>query len=220
MSEYQVVQSYHRSSYLGDITFGMQRVRAGMKNGRALWEFAYPRAYDRAVTTASRAHSVPEEMIWGIMRAESNFKYDAQSPVGARGLMQLMPFTSLKVADLLSIKNFDVTTLVQPEVNIKFGTRYLARLMDQFQGSLPLVAASYNAGPHRVQSWLKSFGLLDMDEFVEHIPFIETRNYVKRVMRNYQIYENLYSPGGESKKSLKWLVRPVNVKAKPSNEVW
>lgn len=220
MGEYQSVQSYHRSSYLGDITFGMQRVRAGMKNGRILWEFAYPRAYDKAVAVASRNYSVPEEMIWGIMRAESNFKYDAQSPVGARGLMQLMPFTSLKVADLLAIKAFDVTSLVQPEVNIKFGTRYLSRLMEQFQGSLPLVAASYNAGPHRAQSWLKSFGLLDMDEFIEHIPFIETRNYVKRVMRNCQIYELLYAQGNEPKRSMKWLIKPVNVKARASTEVW
>ena len=220
MGEYQSVQSYHRSSYLGEITFGMQRVRAGMKNGRTLWEFAYPRAYEKAVSAASRSFAVPEEMVWGIMRAESNFKYDAQSPVGARGLMQLMPFTSKNVADLLSVKNFEVTTLVQPEVNIKFGTRYLSRLMEQFQGSLPIVAASYNAGPHRAQSWLKSFGLLEMDEFIEHIPFIETRNYVKRVMRNYQIYELLYSQGAEPKRSMKWLIKPVNVKARASTEVW
>lgn len=219
MSEYQVVQSFHRSSYLGDVTFGMQRIRNGMKNGKVLWEFAYPRAYEKSVSSGSKNYSVPEEMIWGIMRAESHFNSDAQSPVGARGLMQLMPFTSLKVADLMQLKQFDVTTLLQPEVNIKLGSRYLSRLMQQFQGSLPLTAASYNAGPHRVQSWLKSFGLLDMDEFIEHIPFIETRNYVKRVMRNYQIYEILYG-GGEAHRTMKWMVKPVNVKAVPSNEVW
>ena len=98
--------------------------------------------------------------------------------------------------------------------------RYLQRLMEKFSGNVPLAAASYNAGPHRVQAWLQNFGSLDMDEFVEHIPFVETRNYVKKVVRNYQIYNLLYDGGGQS---LAWLIKPVGVTLKDSavsTEVW
>jgi soluble lytic murein transglycosylase len=222
MSEYQMVRSYHRSSYIGEIYFNQARMRQGIQGARNYWEFAYPRAYEGVVTTSAKSLSVPEELVWGIMRAESHYRQDAQSSVGAMGLMQLMPYTSRKVASLMGISSFQVRQLLDPDTNIRLGARYLQRLLEKFQGSVPLVAASYNAGPHRVSGWLKSFGQLDMDEFIEHVPFVETRNYVKRVVRNYQIYNLLYGNPGQAR-SMKWLVRPVNVPAMDglsSREVW
>lgn len=221
MAEYAQVENFYRSSYIGDLGFGSQRLRGGLRGeSRMFWEHAYPKAWSGAVSQSSRATSVPEELIWGIMRAESHYRSDAHSPVGALGLMQIMPFTGRQVASLLSINTFESKSLLEPDVNIRLGSRYLQRLLEKFSGSIPLVAAGYNAGPHRVHAWVRNFGTLDMDEFVEHIPFIETRNYVKKVVRNYQIYSLLYSGGGHS---LRWLIQPVGVRVDdrvPTREVW
>lgn len=221
MTEYAALGSYERSSYLGEVGFGTARLRTGLKGeSRQYWEYAYPRAWDAAVQKASRSTSVSQELIWSIMRAESHFRFDAQSPVGALGLMQVMPFTGRKVADLLEMKDFDVKTLLIPETNIRLGSRYLQRLVEKFEGKVPLVAASYNAGPHRVYAWIRNFGTLDMDEFIEHIPFVETRNYVKRVARNFQIYGLLYR--GRTR-SMDMLIQPVGIRLgepPPRYEIW
>lgn len=224
MQEYKSLGNYNRSSYLGETAFGMQRLRGGMQKERALWEITYPRAFAPAVAAAAKESDVPEELVWSIMRAESHYRPEAYSSVGAIGLMQMMPFTGKKVSELLGLsgatREFDPRSLMRPEFNIRLGARYLRRLSDAFQGSIPLVAAGYNAGPHRVQSWLASFGLLEMDEFIEHIPFVETRNYTKRVVRNFQIYELLY---GNSKRSMTWLAQPVAAKRNSghvSRESW
>ena len=221
MTEYAAVKSYERSSFIGEVGFGAARLRTGLKGeSRLYWEFAYPRAWDNAVQQASRSTSVPEELIWGIMRAESHFRFDAQSPVGALGLMQVMPFTARKVADLMNLKSFDTRSLLVPETNIRLGSRYLQRLVEKFSGKVPLVAAGYNAGPHRVNAWVRNFGTLDMDEFIEHIPYVETRNYVKRVVRNCQIYGLLYQG---SSQAMSWLIQPVGVRVKDAtavHEIW
>lgn len=227
MSEYALVKNFERSSYLGEMGFGAARLRTGLRGeSRLYWEFAYPRAWEPTVLQASRTTSVPEEMIWGIMRAESHYRSDVQSPVGALGLMQLMPFTGRKVAELLTAnastnsKTFETRSLLDPDTNIRLGSRYLQRLFEKFSGKVPLVAGAYNAGPHRVYAWVRNFGTLDMDEFIEHIPYIETRNYVKRVARNFQIYSLLYRGNAQS---MKWLIQPVGVQVnepQPSKEVW
>ncbi len=193
MSEYTKVGYYHRASYIAQIQFGGQRASLGMEGGRSLWEFAYPQAYSEHVTSFSKKFEVPTELVWGIMRAESQYRRDAISPVGALGLMQVMPFTGHKVASLIGDKSFSANKLLEPETAIKMGSRYLKRMMDTFQNTIPLVAAGYNAGPHRVKTWLANFGNLETDEFIEHIPFLETRNYVKRVMSNCQVYSDLYN---------------------------
>lgn len=220
MTEYAAIHSYERSSYIAEVGFGTARLRTGLVGeSRQYWEQAYPRAWDSAVRQASRATSVPEELIWSIMRAESHFRFDAQSPVGALGLMQVMPFTGRQVADLMNLKEFEVRSLLVPETNIRLGSRYLQRLMEKFDRKVPLVAAGYNAGPHRVYAWIRNFGTLDMDEFIEHIPFVETRNYVKRVARNYQIYGLLYRGSAQ----MDTLIQPVGIRFEesfPIHEIW
>lgn len=114
------------------------------------------------------------------------------SPAGALGLMQIMPRTARRMTEKLGIKNFSSEQLLDPPLAIHIGTAYLKRLLGQFNQSAPLAAAAYNAGPHRVISWIRSFGSLQMDEFIEHIPFQETRNYVKKVVSNQQAYSHLY----------------------------
>ncbi|NJL25020.1 MAG: lytic transglycosylase domain-containing protein [Calothrix sp. SM1_5_4] len=102
----------------------------------------------------------------------------------------------------------DTADLLKPEINIRLGTQYLARLQQMFKGQLPLVAAAYNAGPHRVENWLMNFGHLETDEFVEHIPFLETRNYVKKVVRNHTFYRRLYA---KDQKPVEFLAKGLGV---------
>ena len=128
-----------------------------------------------------------------VIRQESAFDREAASPVGARGLMQLMPATATAVARRLG-ERVDLAALtVDPSYNMRLGSAYLASVLEQFGGSLPLAAAGYNAGPHRVTDWLAAngdprAGGVDLVDWIELIPFTETRNYVQRVMENAEIF--------------------------------
>ena len=218
---YETILSYNRSSYIAQIHFSKDRHRkGGLKDAEGLWKSAYPRAFEQEVNHFSRQFGIEKEFIWGLMRAESRYKQDISSPVGARGLMQLMPHTATQVSRLLGDESFDPSLLVLPEVNIRLGTRYLQRLSKKFKGQLPLMAAGYNAGPHRVESWLSTFGHLEMDEFIEHIPFVETRKYVKKVTRNYGVYRALYNGNVAP---LAWLPESITIPpgTRPvSRETW
>ena len=132
-----------------------------------------------------------------VMRQESGFDPDAASPAGARGLMQVMPATAAAVARRTSD---DPASLAEPAVNMRLGTAYLAGLLAQFGGSLPLAAAAYNAGPSRVAEWLAANGdprsdPADIVDWIELIPFSETRNYVQRVMENVEVYRGHTAAG-------------------------
>ncbi len=128
-----------------------------------------------------------------IIRQESNFDVGAISPSGARGLMQLMPFTAKAVAKKLGRPVSIPTLTIDAQENMLLGTSYLQEVLDRFGGSLPLAAAAYNAGPHRVDQWLADNGDprangVAMTDWLELIPFAETRNYVQRVLENAVIY--------------------------------
>lgn len=202
MSEYEAVSNYHRSSYIGQVYFGKQRADLGIEQARGIWESTFPKAYAQFVLKYSKQFDIPSELVWAIMRAESQYKKDVISPVGALGLMQVMPSTGRRIASMLNESDFQPSQLLEPDTGIRIGARYLQRLMKKFEGAVPLVAAGYNAGPHRVKTWLSSFGFLELDEFIEHIPFLETRNYVKKVVANYQTYNYLYGKKTESLASL------------------
>lgn len=220
MESYDKIGSYNRSVYISEIFFSTDRSR-GLQNARDVWQWNFPRAFEKPVTEYSDAFGISRDLAWSIMRAESRYFPEAISPVGARGLMQIMPYTAEQISKLLSDGNYKRESLIDPDMNIRYGTRYLSRLQRQFEGQIPLVAAAYNAGPHRVYSWLNTFGNLDMDEFIEHIPFVETRNYVKKVLRHYIVYRGLYSP--ESEEKLTWITQPVPVRvtSRPSpRENW
>ncbi len=206
---YENLGFYHRALAISDVFFSGERHQGGFGGAKALWETSYPRAFRDNVESFANQFSVAPELVWSIMRAESHFKPDVMSPVGARGLLQLMPNTAQQVARMLGREDpIPLVELLNPDLNIKLGSRYLLRLSTKFKSSLPLVAAAYNAGPHRVANWLINFGHLEMDEFIEHIPFFETRNYVKKVTRNFATYRGLYAG---DQRELAWLARPVPV---------
>jgi soluble lytic murein transglycosylase len=132
----------------------------------------------------------------GIMRQESSFDVGAVSPSGARGLMQLMPVTATTVAKQIGVGNSLVSLTSDPAHNMRLGSAYLEEMLQHFGGSLPLAVAAYNAGPQRVGQWLAENGdpraitgqHVDMLDWIEEIPFEETRNYVQRVLENVTVY--------------------------------
>lgn len=205
---YEKLAAYHRSSRISELRFGMERERLGYKGAEMLWKSMFPKAYDKEVLKEAKSQGIEPEWIWSIMRAESHYKPDVISPVGAKGLMQIMPFTAQNLARLRGDKKFDVQDLFVPETNIALGSQYLARLGKTFSNSFPVVAASYNAGPHRVKGWLMNFGHLEVDEFIEHIPFLETRNYVKKVLKNQHFYHALYD---QKLAPPAWIIQPLGV---------
>lgn len=220
ISQYQAIESYNRSSYVGYVVLGNERTKKGIEGAKDLWEASFPQAYQPSVKTAASDFSVPTNFVWSIIRAESQFKSDAKSPTGAQGLMQVMPNTAKQVARMLKESSFHVDQLTDPATNIRIGTRYLGKLIKKFSNQLPLVAAAYNAGPHRVDGWLMTFGALDTDEFVEHIPFFETREYVKKVIGNYYNYDHIY---GGKETTMAGLTAPVGVKGNTLSafrEIW
>ena len=174
---------------LPDLAVAIAR-RAG-SNGVVMTEAGWPLA------ASPPAGSVEPALALALIRQESNFNTDAQSPVGARGLMQLMPATAQNVVRHLDGGLVNLAALTtDPAYNMRLGTAYLGTLMDQFGGAIPLAVAGYNAGPARVAEWLGVNGEpgaagLDMIDWIELIPFNETRNYVQRVLENVVIYRAL-----------------------------
>jgi soluble lytic murein transglycosylase len=170
------------------------------------WECAYPTPFtddmrEDALPSAPHAEGgsvgagLPTDDIlaYAVMRQESNFDPDALSPAHAVGLMQLLPETARVVAGELHVP-YDDARLTQPSFNMALGTRYLADLGEKFEerpSKLPLVVAAYNAGDEAVTRWLSRVPKMDIDEFVERIPYVETRGYVARVMGNWAHYEYL-----------------------------
>ncbi len=111
--------------------------------------------------------------------------------------MQLIPPTGQKAARELKIRRFTADQLFDPKLNVQLGSWYLAKLLEEFGGKVHLALAAYNAGPHMVRKWLAGANAVSDDEFVENIPYAETRNYVIRVLTSVQVYRFLYCPPGK-----------------------
>lgn len=152
---------------------------------------SYPLAYRDIVTKYSSSQRLSPSLVYSLIRAESQFNANAVSPVGARGLMQLMPATAKAVDNGSRAKNAAVL-LGQPEYNIRLGTRHLKDLLKYHNGNLVSAIAAYNAGSTAVERWRKAFGNLREDEFIENIPYAETREYVKKVLSTADLYDQLY----------------------------
>ncbi len=144
------------------------------------YDLLYPRPFDADVRSASRRTGLPEELIYAIIRQESLFRPDAASNAGAIGLMQLLPETARVTARRAGLPVPTSAQLTIPAVNIPLGSEFLASLVQRFDGETALAAAGYNAGPNAARRWLPA-DPMDLDVWVENIPFNETRAYVQRV---------------------------------------
>ena len=135
--------------------------------------------------------SVRPALVYSIMREESGYRPEVVSPVGARGLLQIMRETGAQLAGRSGRETFDPADLFDPRTNIELGSFYLTELNRLFPKQLSASIASYNAGPHVVTDWVADDARPD-DEWVESIPYSQTMTYVKRVMRSLQAYQLLY----------------------------
>jgi len=157
---------------------------------RWAWECAFPRPYADDVRDAERAEKLPVGLLWAVMRQESAFDPDAVSPARAVGLMQLMPDTARPVAEELGLPHDDAR-LTSPSYAIRVGARVLRDLLDRFHGDVPLAVAAYNGGADSIERWEGRAPGMQLDTFVERIPYKETRDYVARVMGNLARYAYL-----------------------------
>jgi soluble lytic murein transglycosylase len=170
-------------------------VRAPTLASRWAWECLYPSPFGPLVRDVTARDRLPAELIYAIMRQESGFRPRVVSPVGAIGLLQIMPATGRQLAAKAGVA-LDEGALERPAINVDLGSRYMANLLSIWKGHIPLMVASYNAGPHAVSRWVQRWGHLPVDVWAARIPYAETRQYVARVMGNLARYT--YLTGGEA----------------------
>jgi soluble lytic murein transglycosylase len=171
----------------------VRAAKIAARTGTATYRAGYP-------TMTLPPLATEDALIHAVTRQESEFYPRAVSRAGARGLMQLMPATARQVSRQQKLR-YRRSKLFDPDYNIRLGAAYLDEQLSRFGGSYIMAVAAYNAGPHRVQRWIKTFGdprsdKVDAIDWVESIPFTETRNYVQRVMENLQIFRDRLSKNG------------------------
>jgi soluble lytic murein transglycosylase len=159
---------------------------------RAYWEALFPQAYWDDLKKFSTSNGLDPYLVASLVRQESEFNPVAVSRANAVGLMQLLPRTGKLVAKQEKLKGYVPSQLYTPTVNLQLGTRYFRGMVDQFGGTFEYALAAYNAGSDRVEDWLGQGKYRDAPEFVESIPFTETREYVQAIVRNAGVYKQLY----------------------------
>jgi soluble lytic murein transglycosylase len=185
---------YHHSLRLLRLYFQDVMEKGGDDVPKSFWEQAYPSHFLEWVKRQAPAGTADPYLVAAVSREESGFDPKAVSKVGALGLMQLMPFTGEWVSKRIGLKSFSPDLLLDGAVNVQLGAWYLQHLIEQFNGNVVLAVASYNAGPEAVGRWAEK-GATDRDEFIESIPYNETRYFTKRVLRSYNEYRRI---GGET----------------------
>ena len=178
-------------------------------------EQRFPMPFKAGVLARAQSIGLEPAYVYGLIRQESRFVMDARSVVGASGLMQVMPATAKWTAKKIGINDFTPAKLTDRDTNIAIGTGYLKLVLDTFQGSMPLAAAAYNAGPSRARAWRGASGapVLEAAIWAENIPFNETRDYVKKVLSNTTLYAALISGQPQSIKARLGSVGPLEATA-------
>lgn len=176
----------------GGPSLGVATAKRAMRNGYALFSHAYP-TIPLPGWRAGSPEPVDPALVLAMIRQESEFDLKAVSPSGARGLMQLMPGTAKLVANRIDLAYSPGRLTSDPGYNIELGRAYLSSLLQSFDGSYVLAFAAYNAGPGRVRSWLATYGDprkgdVDIVDWIEVLPYEETRNYVQRAIENMWVY--------------------------------
>jgi soluble lytic murein transglycosylase len=193
---YREAGDYYRSVSLARKNFPLKSTGETSSGNHGIYQrLAYPFGHPDLVNRYSQNRNLDPALLSAVILEESRFNAGAVSVAGARGLMQVMPGTGRKIAQQIRVSPFSETLLFDPETNIRMGSWYLAGLLDEFGGKESFALAAYNAGPHVLREWLAQKGpTVREDEFVESIPYAETRNYVIRVLSSAQMYRMLYRP--------------------------
>jgi soluble lytic murein transglycosylase len=159
---------------------------------RPVWEGLFPRPFWGELKQDAAANRLDPHLVASLIRQESEFNPSAISRANAMGLMQLLPSVGKGLAKEMKIKHFSSDELLVANTNLQLGTRYFRHMVDHYDGQVEYALAAYNAGEDRVDDWRKNGNFTDVEEFVESIPFTETREYVQAIMRNAIIYKLLY----------------------------
>lgn len=152
----------------------------------------YPTKYSEYVYKYAEEYEVDPILVFAIIKAESNFNPNVVSSSNAIGLMQLMDATAEEIASKLDITFMKKASLYNPELNIQLGTKYFSNLMKQYEDNYLLALTAYNAGIGNVQKWIEQGIIKEDGSDIENIPFKETNNYVRKIVRDYNIYKELY----------------------------
>ena len=149
----------------------------------------YKKEYSEYVSKYSQEYGVEEDLVYAIIKAESNFESDAVSNKNAQGLMQLMYSTAEEVAEKNGIELTE-ENILDPEININIGTKYISELLEKYE-CMEVALAAYNAGSGNVDKWIKDGVIKSDGSDIENIPFKETNTYVRKIMRDYKIYQEI-----------------------------
>lgn len=172
------------------ILFGVFRIQD------MVLKMIYPQKYAELVNQYAEENDLDPLLVFAIIKAESNFDEDVISNSGAVGLMQLMESTAQEMADDLAIEIPTKESLFDPELNIQIGTYYFAYLLGIYEGNIYLALTAYNAGIGNVNTWIEEGTIREDGSDIENIPYKETNNYVRKIVRDYRIYQDLYEGGG------------------------
>ena len=151
----------------------------------------YPLKYSEYVEKYAKEYNIDKYMVYAIIKAESNFNENAKSSSDAIGLMQIMEITAIETARKMDLEVTE-EDLFKPDLNINIGLKYFTYLLNQYNNNYPLALIAYNAGIGTVDNWIEK-GIIKSDgSDIENIPYKETNNYVRKILRDYKIYEKLY----------------------------
>lgn len=151
----------------------------------------YPLKYSEYIDKYAEEYNIDKYLVYAIIKAESNFKEDAKSTSNAVGLMQIMEATAIETANKMDL-NVAKEDLFEPELNIKIGLKYFTNLLKKYNDNYNLAIIAYNAGIGNVDKWIREGTIKPDGTDIENVPFKETNNYVRKILRDYDIYRELY----------------------------
>ena len=158
--------------------------------GEKMMKIMYSKKYENLVVIYSEKYQVDSDLIFALIKAESNFEPNAESHRGAKGLMQLMYSTAEDISKRIGIE-LNEDNILEPDININLGTKYISMLIQKYN-NINLALAAYNAGSGNVDGWIEKGTLKSDGSDIENVPFTETNNYVRKILRDYEIYKNIY----------------------------
>ena len=161
-----------------------------LKIQNVILKIIYPIRYEAEVSRYAEEYEVDKYLIYALIKAESNFDENATSRKGAKGLMQLMYDTAVEVAKTIDMEITE-DKLLEPDININIGTKYISILINNYQ-NIEVALSAYNAGSGNVDSWISQGTIKADGSDIENIPYKETNNYVRKILRDYKIYQELY----------------------------
>ncbi len=189
--EYYTNSDYYRSLYIARTRLG-DMLQTFTQSAVPVWYYSYPAGYSYIIENYAGKYNLDPIVVYSIILQESKYKPGAVSGSGALGIMQIMPYTGARVAKDISLMPFSSQLLFDPQINIGIGVWYFKQLMIKYKDNYVLSFAAYNAGTKTVDKWLAASSACNTDEFIEEIPFSETRQYVKSIIANLAAYTMIY----------------------------